>query len=227
MCLVTPATTAATTTKTSTTKTSTVSSIQGLQEALDHRSKQKFTNRKIDLPTLWSDLGLKYGAEVGVWKGEFSKQVLERMPQLESYTLIDSWRHLEQWNKPFNTGDKKFDQIFEQAMQVTKEGPYGNKVHVVRGTSLEAAPQIADNSFDFMYIDGDHTLKGIMIDMHVWYDKVVPGGIICGDDFAGAEQHDANFDPTMVKPYMEAFGIIKDVNIYDMGQKQFCFVKPL
>ena len=58
-------------------------------------------NRSYGLSKLWTEFGYTRGAEVGVWKGDFSKYVLEKMPTLTSYVLVDSWRHLDNWNKPW------------------------------------------------------------------------------------------------------------------------------
>lgn len=33
------------------------------------------------------------------------------------------------------------------------------------------------------YLDGDHTLRGIMFDLNLYAPKVRPGGMVCGDDY--------------------------------------------
>ena len=96
---------------------------------------------------------------------------------------------------------------------------------VVRGTNMEAAPQIPDESLDFVYLDGDHTLRGIMFDLHLFSKKVRPGGMVCGDDYT-AGQHGAEFDPTMVKPYVDMYGELYQLTIVDLGEVQFCYVVP-
>eukprot|EP00985_Skeletonema_marinoi_P024818 scaffold17609_cov154-Skeletonema_marinoi.AAC.2 len=142
------------------------------------------------------------GAEVGVWKGDFSKYMLENMPTLTSYVLVDSWRHLDNWNKPWNKDNAEFEAVFQTAMQNTKSFQDAGICSVVRGTNVEAAPQIPDASLDFVYLDGDHTLRGIMFDLNLYAPKVRPGGMVCGDDYTFG-QHETKFDPTMVKPYVD------------------------
>lgn len=90
---------------------------------------------------------------------------------------------------------------------------------------MEAAPQIPDESLDFVYLDGDHTLRGIMFDLHLFSKKVRPGGMVCGDDYT-AGQHGAEFDPTMVKPYVDMYGELYQLTIVDLGEVQFCYVVP-
>lgn len=87
-------------------------------------------------------------------------------------------------------------------MQNTKSFQDAGICSVVRGTNVEAAPQIPDASLDFVYLDGDHTLRGIMFDLNLYAPKVRPGGMVCGDDYTFG-QHETKFDPTMVKPYVD------------------------
>jgi hypothetical protein len=50
-------------------------------------------------------------AEIGVWRGHFAKQMLERCPLIDKYYMIDPWVHLPDWNKPFNVDQGVFDAI--------------------------------------------------------------------------------------------------------------------
>lgn len=77
-----------------------------VKRLLKHQQSFKITNdnnenRYVGLSRIWKEFGYTKGAEVGVWKGDFSKYVLEHMPTLTSYILVDSWRHLDNWNKPW------------------------------------------------------------------------------------------------------------------------------
>ena len=169
---------------------------------------------------------LQRGAEVGVWKGAFAENMLTKATGLTEYILVDPWEHLEDWNKPFNVKQREFDAVYQEAMKRTKNGPHGNKVTVLRGKSHVQAAQVPDESLDFVYIDGDHTLKGIVIDLVTWYPKVKIGGLVSGDDF---DQEDCNaqdgVDPTMVKPVVKAFAEAMGATIVDMGSRQYGFEK--
>mmetsp|Transcript_25415 Transcript_25415/g.39042 ORF Transcript_25415/g.39042 Transcript_25415/m.39042 type:complete len:257 (-) Transcript_25415:294-1064(-) len=182
-------------------------------------------NRYVGLSKIWTEFSYTKGAEVGVWKGDFSKYMLENMPTLTSYILVDSWRHLDQWNKPWNKDDAEFEAVFQTAMQNTKSFQDAGICSVVRGTNVEAAPQIPDASLDFVYLDGDHTLRGIMFDLNLYAPKVRPGGMVCGDDYTFG-QHETKFDPTMVKPYVDLYGELNHLSIVDLGEVQFCYIVP-
>ena len=41
----------------------------------------------------------------------------------------------------------------------------------------------ADESLDFIYIDGDHSYKAVKADFEAWWPKIRPGGYVFGDDY--------------------------------------------
>jgi hypothetical protein len=178
-------------------------------------------------PDLWKEMGMTHGAEVGVWKGDFAQNTLKKMPALQEYILVDPWRHLGNWNKPFNVNDQFFTDIYKQAMSKTLESPLGaGKVRVLRGTSAEIIHQVNDNSLDFVYVDGDHELKGAILDLMLWYRKVAPGGLISGDDYVDSAQHGGKYAATHVKSAVDAFAEVVGSKVRNMGLSQFGFIKP-
>lgn len=72
--------------------------------------------------------------------------------------------------------------------------PYN--VEMVKALSTEAANGIPDASLDWVYIDAEHTFKGIYSDLYTWYPKVREGGIISGHDYL-----DGNYDGYLNAPY--------------------------
>lgn len=159
-------------------------------------------------------------AEVGVWRGEFSKAMLERCPTIQRYVMIDPWASQPDWNKPFNVENEVFDTIFSDAMSNTSFA--SEKVSVLRGRTLEMSDRIRDESLDFVYIDGDHTLRGITVDLIRMLPKVKLGGLIAGDDFiASPWQHDPEYDPTLVFPYSVFFAEAMALPITALPFNQF------
>lgn len=51
------------------------------------------------------------------------------------------------------------------------------QVRMVRAFSPEANKQI-EGDFDFVFVDGDHSLEGIKQDWHDWAGRIMPDGII-------------------------------------------------
>jgi hypothetical protein len=163
-------------------------------------------------------------AEIGVYRGRFAARMLADCPAIETYYLVDPWRNLEDWNKPANTSDDAFERIFREAMERTSA--HEAKRVVLRGTTTEAIDRVPDSSVDFAYIDGDHTLRGITIDLIRVFPKVRPGGWIGGDDFTPSIwQHADEYEPTLVFPLAVHFAEAVGARIYGLPHKQFLIEK--
>jgi predicted O-methyltransferase YrrM len=163
-------------------------------------------------------------AEIGVYRGAFAAHVLERCPSIETYYMVDPWQHLDDWNKPANRDDETFERIFAEAMHKTRD--HEPRRVVLRGRTTEVIGRIPDNSLDFAYVDGDHTLRGITIDLARVHGKVRPGGWIAGDDFSPTVwQHGTDFEPTLVFPYAVYFAEAVGARIYGLPYRQFLIEK--
>lgn len=182
-------------------------------------------HERLDLWTnLLNETRAESVAEVGVFKGDFAEAVLRQCAGVTSYTMIDPWRNLPDWNKPANLSQINFDEVYDTAMKKTSFAK--DKITVHRDTTRSCSDKIKDGSLDFVYIDGDHTLRGITIDLLLMYQKVKNGGLIGGDDFTRSIwQHEGKFDPTFVCPFAIYFAEAMNVPIYSLPNSQFLIVK--
>lgn len=167
---------------------------------------------------------IKTFAEIGVWRGDFAEAILRGCPLIENYYMIDPWRPLDDWNKPANVDAPRFEDNYEFAMARTEFAADRRKV--IRAETREAISDISDASLDAAYIDGDHTLRGIAIDLICVSDKVSESGFISGDDFAPSIwQHDQKFEPTLVFPFATYFAEAVNRRIYGLPFNQFLIAK--
>jgi predicted O-methyltransferase YrrM len=163
--------------------------------------------------------------ELGVLRGAFSEYLLRHCPGVARYYMLDPWRHLDDWNKPANVDQAAFDDIYAQAMASTDFAR--DRRIVLRGTTVEVIDEIADESLDLAYVDADHTLRGIAIDLIRTYPKVRPGGILGGDDYtATIWQHADTFEPTLVCPFAAYFAESQGAPIVILPHGQFAILKP-
>jgi len=162
--------------------------------------------------------------EIGVWKGDFAEQILRSCKSVDRYYMIDPWANLPNWNKPFNVDSEMFEKIYREAMHKTEFA--ADKRVVLRGRTQEVIDAIPDNSLDFAYIDGDHTLRGITIDLIKVLPKIKEGGLIGGDDFINTPwQHDISYEPTLVCPYSIYFAEAHNLPIAALPHNQFLIQK--
>jgi hypothetical protein len=195
---------------------------------IDEPALRRVIERSSDRLDLWVQLlrivAPRHVAEVGVYRGDFAARLLDAVEGIRRYYLIDPWRHLEDWNKPANKADDVFERYYRETLD--KTAAHEDRRVVLRGRTTEVADQIADGSLDFAYVDGDHTLRGITIDLHRIYPKVRDGGLIGGDDFTRSIwQHAERFEPTLVFPYAVYFAEAVGARLYALPHRQFLLEK--
>jgi len=167
---------------------------------------------------------VKRMVEVGVYRGNFASQILRRCEAIEKYYMLDPWRHLDNWNKPANTEDDVFEQILAEARSRTDFA--AEKRVILRGKTTEVVDEIPDGELDFAYIDGDHTLRGVTIDLIRLFPKVRDGGWIGGDDFCSTIwQRSTEYEPTLVFPFAVYFAEAIDARLYALPYSQFLLEK--
>jgi len=167
---------------------------------------------------------LECAAEIGVWKGDFAKVILSNFSHITKYYMIDPWAHLPDWNKPFNVDDRSFEDVYAEALLKTDFA--ANRRVVLRGRSSAVIDEIPDESLDFAYIDGDHTLRGITVDLMRVFPKIRDGGLIGGDDFVNKPwQHGAAYEPTLVCPFAVYFAEAMRLSFLALPHKQFLIQK--
>lgn len=120
-------------------------------------------------------------AEIGVFKGEFSKILFEENQPKELH-LIDIFNGRE------CSGDKDgnnivFTDLSQEFVLITKHFEENKNVYIHKGYSQNILNQFDDEYFDMIYIDGDHSYNGVKNDLNLSYQKIKTGGYICGHDY--------------------------------------------
>src|SRR3989344_6041187 len=116
-----------------------------------------------DLLQFFVDMGYKTGAEIGVYKGEFSEKLCRTGLKLYA---IDPWRIYKDYGNP--RGQKRLDFQYENTKRVLSSYP---NCTIVRKTSMEAVEDFEDESLDFVYIDANHEFRYIAEDLVEWTKK--------------------------------------------------------
>lgn len=122
-------------------------------------------------------------AEVGVWTGSFSIQILE-VTEPRELTLIDPWDLIANQPDAERSNDKHADAKFMADMYRSIVDLYGKLGNVVirKGLSEPVLSGFPDDYFDWVYIDGNHLYDFVLKDIQLSFQKVKKGGVITGDD---------------------------------------------
>lgn len=134
-----------------------------------------------NLLTIINERGLHGTAvEVGVKQGKFSAQILKQWPGKKLY-MVDAWRWFAGYDDVANVSTREHLNFMGEASH--RAHIYGERACIIRDLSSEAAKLFQDGSLDWVYLDANHSHKGVLEDLAAWYPKVKNGGMICGDDF--------------------------------------------
>lgn len=131
----------------------------------------------------WKDFMIKYDckavAEIGVRQGLNFEKMIEHGPELA--VAVDLWKNTG--NMAQNDLDYTQEKLDKQYLDFKNKYIDTPGVMIHRGYSDQAAKWFEDETFDFVYIDADHTYDGVKADLEAWYPKVKKGKFLMGDDF--------------------------------------------
>lgn len=155
-------------------------------------------NRTI-MAGILGELGFKEGAEIGVAEGYHAKILCDNCPGLKLH-CIDIWEKYPGYNEY-----QHIKQIYKGALKLLKS----HNTIFIKKFSMDAVKQFADNSLDFVYIDGAHDFKNVADDICEWSKKVKVGGIVFGHDYkrSSGRSRFKNDVKDVVDAYMYAHGI--------------------
>ena len=123
-------------------------------------------HRKLWLDQLIKEKDFKLGAELGVHEGVTHMYLLDRNPSL-TMIGVDLYQGKQA---------KYWDAISPKLMSA------GVRSRFYKENTVTAAKNVTDDEIDFVFIDADHTYKGVKADILAWMPKVRKGGYITGHD---------------------------------------------
>jgi predicted O-methyltransferase YrrM len=110
-----------------------------------------------------------HALEVGSFEGRSALWFLENIltGPSASITCVDIW--VGPYEKTFDENVKAYG--------------YPGKVIKIKSRSDEALRALKARSFDFIYIDGSHMAKDVLVDSVLAWDLLKPGGLVIFDDY--------------------------------------------
>jgi hypothetical protein len=118
------------------------------------------------------------GVEIGVFKGQFSKEILSKWGG--TLYMVDVWRPLGDEYEDCANHSAHTDAYVETMDNIRGLEERGI---MIRSNSREASSIFADESLDFIYIDANHAYEFVKEDINFWFPKLRQGGIFAGHDY--------------------------------------------
>jgi len=116
------------------------------------------------------------GAEIGVLHGFNAENILQTLSIKKLY-LIDPY---ELYSEYLDIKTPVFSAVRKDAEK--RLAPFSDKIIWIIKKSADAVSDVPNN-LDFVYIDGNHSYKYALQDIHNYWPKVKEGGVLCGHDY--------------------------------------------
>jgi len=165
--------------------------------------------RHIAIGRILGERGALRGAELGVQRGKFSKDLLGVWSAYNispEYLLVDVWKPLGNYFDGANVNESAQERIYEAAKEATSI----YNTQICRNLTVTCAERAPNDSFDFIYVDARHDFKGVMMDLEHWFPKLKQGGVIAGHDYVPATKQ---FEDKSVSKYYVNFDGTLDITL--------------
>lgn len=121
-------------------------------------------------------------AEIGVWRGEFSKLLIEALRPREFYAFdVFNCHLLGDWNG--QTGRQIFEGLTHRQFYEREMRPFQEVVNLVEGASPHTLRPFADHSFDLVYVDANHHHEEVKADAEAAVEMVAETGLLIFNDY--------------------------------------------
>lgn len=131
--------------------------------------------------------------QLGVYTGDASLWMLENLGAIELID-VDTWQGSdedEHKSMDFSDVEKAYDEKFSNRT-------FKNKMTTVEYLTHQLSCDRCDRrSFDFIYIDADHTTVGVLMDAELSWGLLKSNGIMAFDDYTWGADMPPHLTPTL------------------------------
>ena len=165
------------------------------------------------------------GMEVGTGDGNYTATMIKVVQPKCLYT-VDSWRFwdasvygkryepletIQMRNKVRETYPQQQEEAKQVVMSKFAKEIAAKQLIVMHMTSVQALNQLADNTLDWIYLDGCHLYEVVLAELFCAQRVVKPGGFISGHDYC----HDLRWEDGViiaVDEFIEA-GLVEMISL--------------
>jgi predicted O-methyltransferase YrrM len=109
--------------------------------------------------------------EIGCFEGNCTLYMCKNvLNELSKITVIDPFENSKTHQNAYNTFTTNLDK-------------YLNRINIIKGFSQKELQNLNQNTYDFIYIDGDHTSYAALVDGILSWPLLKSGGIMAFDDY--------------------------------------------
>ena len=150
--------------------------------------KKLFSVNRIDLISKYLNSSNSLILEIGVHRGDFSKELLKNFNP-KKLVLVDPWLAFDEvvyensfYGNKYKDGQKVQNKFYKEVMKIFESEILNNKVEIIRDIS-ENFFNKNKAKFDLIYIDGNHLYDFVKGDISNSLECLSEDGIIVLDDY--------------------------------------------
>ena len=150
--------------------------------------KKLFSVNRIDLISKYLNSSNSFILEIGVHRGDFSKELLKNFNP-KKLVLVDPWLAFDEvvyensfYGNKYKDGQKVQNKFYKEVMKIFESEILNNKVEIIRDIS-ENFFNKNKAKFDLIYIDGNHLYDFVKSDISNSLECLSEDGIIVLDDY--------------------------------------------
>lgn len=121
--------------------------------------------------------------EVGVAEGNFSMEMLNWPVHIPMVFMVDRWRQQVDVKGDSANIQAWHDANYLQVLRKVERLSDPTRAVILKGDSINMSNCVPNASLALVYIDGDHSFKGVMTDIKMWVPKLIHGGIMAFHDY--------------------------------------------
>lgn len=152
-------------------------------------------------PKRYLEIGAFYGANVISVAQSYASH------NDSSLTVIDPWIDYDEYPEYKGQQSGIYDAFLKNTQHIK------DKLTIHRGFSNEVLPSLEDNSFDIIYVDGNHEPEFVLEDAVLSFRKLKVGGYLIFDDYGWG-------GPDLTKRGIDAFVHAYHKRIIVLGQRE-------
>ena len=139
---------------------------------------------KWTLLDVWNGAGYKEGAEIGVFRGHFSKDILDKVKGVKLH-CIDAWQTYPSSQLTEDHQKSNYERTLKRLEPYLAE----RRCNIYTEFSEKAVYKFRDGSLDFVFIDGGHDFDSCVMDLVKWVPKVRKGGMVAVHDYCAMNRN--------------------------------------
>ena len=150
------------------------------------------------------------GAEIGVFRGQFTRHILDIVRPSRLH-LVDAWwllygERYPDWGAYTDHGRLGTREAYEEVREIVRRHDRAGAAVIHVASDLECLEGFPPETFDWVYLDSSHEYEHTQRELALLLPRMKRDGVICGDDWHDDPAHEHHGVARAVREFCEREG---------------------